>query len=287
MATPTETADSAAAREVAAGFAVLGVGLAIAGCFFPPLELGAAGAFEAASLAVGAFEAAEFTFAVGVSIDVGVAAASPSPANVSVVVGDAIGLAVGYGVGSLLRFGPAVEEAFLRAPARSLPQTARATEEAIAANAARAEATLPEGIVADSRGVHGYLPKPGSRYEGSDFTNAELVAKNRAIRLEYLKESKQIDEAVATMRAEGKSSEEIGRHVVELRNQQKIAARSAMSPEEVARLEAGNIKKYGHPVGPTADKLFKDNKTWEAVIEKSTQKDEAINKLLGIDSKKP
>ena len=67
-----------------------------------------------------------------------------------------------------------------------------------------------------------------------------------------------------------------------MRNQQKVAARSSMTPEGVAELEARNMKKYGHPVGPTADKLYRENDSWEGVIEKATKKDQAINWLLGI-----
>ena len=69
---------------------MLGVGLAIAGCFFPPLELAAAASFETAMAAgaSAAFVAADVSMAIGVGIDVGVAVAHPTPANRAVVVGE-------------------------------------------------------------------------------------------------------------------------------------------------------------------------------------------------------
>ena len=99
--------------------AVLGAGLAIAGCFFPPLELAAGASFEAALAASAstAFVAADASLAIGVGLDLAVAEVHPSPANQAVVVGDLVGLALGYGIGKAIgaavsKFGPAVVEAF-------------------------------------------------------------------------------------------------------------------------------------------------------------------------------
>ena len=136
--TPADPAD-ATAHEVAEGFkwaalgfAVAGVGLAIAGCFFPPLELAAGASFEAALAASAstAFVAADASFAIGVGIDVGVAEVHPTPANQAVVVGDLVGLALGYGAGKVIgaavsKFGPAVVEAFTQRAAQGEAQTLR------------------------------------------------------------------------------------------------------------------------------------------------------------------
>lgn len=56
---------------------------------------------------------ADASMALGVGIDVGVALAHSTPANKAVVVGDALGLAIGYGAGKALgalasKYGPAV-----------------------------------------------------------------------------------------------------------------------------------------------------------------------------------
>ncbi len=259
------------AKEQAGQLALLGLACAIGGLFFPPLEL----------VAVVALEASEAYLVAGVGIDLAVAIDHPTQDNWVTVGSDVLAVALGYVVGKVIvgrlmgalsrRIGPAAGE---EVDAETAP--------------AAVEVPLPEGIEADPRGVYGYMPKPGSRYSKSDFTNPEIVAKNRDVRLKYLSESHRIDESTAEMRTEGKSSEEIARHVVEVRNQQKVDARGDMSSDDVAKLEAGNMEIYGHPVGPTADQLYeKYGESWEKVIAKTTEKDEAINKLLGIQSKKP
>ena len=142
VAPPDPNAGDATAHEVAEGFkwaalglAVLGAGLAIAGCFFPPLELAAGASFEAALAASAstAFVAADASLAIGVGIDLAVAEVHPSPANQAVVVGDLVGLALGYGAGKAIgaavsKFGPAVVEAFAqRAAKEALPEVDPAT----------------------------------------------------------------------------------------------------------------------------------------------------------------
>jgi hypothetical protein len=87
------------------------------------------------------------------------------------------------------------------------------------------------------------------------------------------------------MRSQGVSSENIARRVVLQRNSQKLEARSLMTELEVKGLEAGNIKRYGDPVGPTPDDLFDQYGDWDVVIQKSMKKDPEINLLLGIDPK--
>ena len=114
-------------KWAALGLAVAGVGLAIAGCFFPPLELAAGASFEAALAASAAFVAADASLAIGVGLDVGVAEVHPSPANQAVVVGDLVGLALGYGAGKVIgaavsKFGPEVAEIFARRAAQKALQ---------------------------------------------------------------------------------------------------------------------------------------------------------------------
>ena len=77
--------------------------------------------------------AADASFAIGMGIDVGVAEVHPTPANQAVVVGDLVGLALGYGAGKVIgaavsKFGPAVVEAFAqRAAKEALPEVDPAT----------------------------------------------------------------------------------------------------------------------------------------------------------------
>ena len=141
-----------------------------------------------------------------------------------------------------------------------------------------------EGLVKDSRGVYGYLPKEGSRYYMffDKFMDTDWVARQRLIRQDYLKQSKVLEQTIITMKANKKSPEQIARYVVEQRNLQKVEARAHMLPEEVEALEKGNLKRYDNPIGPSADDLFDSKGSWEAVIESSMKKDPEINKLLGL-----
>ncbi|PXF30707.1 hypothetical protein WH50_14030 [Pokkaliibacter plantistimulans] len=144
---------------------------------------------------------------------------------------------------------------------------------------------LPAGVYPDERGVYGYLPKPSSRYDNPlyDFTDVTFVERNRKIRLDYVSGSQELEQAIARMKVQGASSEQIARRVVLQRNTQKIEARSLMTDEEVKVLESGNIKRYGDPIGPTPDDLFDKYGDWDTVIEKSMQKDPEINILLGVN----
>lgn len=98
------------------------------------------------------------------------------------------------------------------------------------------------------------------------------------------------------MQSEGLSKEDIANHVVETRNQQKVAARENMTAEERVGLEERNIEKYGNSIGPTAENMFNkikdsyidkgiyesDDQVWNIIIQKSMQKDDVINTLLGL-----
>ena len=69
-----------------------------------------------------------------------------------------------------------------------------------------------------------------------------------------------------------------------------------MTAEERAGLEERNIEKYGNPIGPKADSMFNkindsyidkgiyesDDQIWDVIIQKSMQKDDVINTLLGL-----
>nr|WP_232337106.1 LXG domain-containing protein [Lysinibacillus timonensis] len=154
-------------------------------------------------------------------------------------------------------------------------------------------------IYADDNGAYGYLPNEGTAYNKPeyDFTNVEWSKEMQNVRKEYLEASKQLENDIEKMKSEGFSKENIAKHVVEERNQQKIEARENMTPEERSGLEERNIKKYGNPIGPTSESMFNkmkdsyidkgiyksDDQIWEAIIQKSMQKDDVINTLLGLE----
>ncbi|PFD97146.1 type VII secretion protein [Bacillus cereus] len=153
-------------------------------------------------------------------------------------------------------------------------------------------------IHADDKGAYGYLPNGGTAYHKPeyDFTNVEWTKEMQNIRKDYLDASKQLESNIERMTSEGFSKEDIARHVVESRNQQKIVARGDMTATERAGLEERNIKKYGNPIGPTAESMFNkikdsyidkgiyesDEQVWGIIIQKSMQKDDVINTLLGL-----
>jgi hypothetical protein len=159
-----------------------------------------------------------------------------------------------------------------------------AGEEKAGAEGGAANRGLPTGIYADSKGVYGYLPSPGSRYASElyDFTDPSFVARQRDIRIGYLNDTANLEKAINTMRAGGVEEEAIARRVVIQRNSQKIEARALMTADEVSVAGAKSMKDFGHPVGPTPDQMFKKYGDWNIVIEKSMQKDPAINMLLGL-----
>lgn len=90
-------------------------------------------------------------------------------------------------------------------------------------------------------------------------------------------------EAVADhMHEEGRSDEEIARVLVDMRNQAKDITRAGMTPEEVQALEQRNMKKYGNPLGPTADQQYAKYGSWATVIKAATRTSAAVDQELGI-----
>jgi hypothetical protein len=83
------------------------------------------------------------------------------------------------------------------------------------------------------------------------------------------------------MRADGASEENIAIRLSQMRNEDKVAARALMSPEEVQTLEARNMKRYGDPVGPTPQQLYeKYDYSWPRVIDAAYRTDPALNGIL-------
>lgn len=150
----------------------------------------------------------------------------------------------------------------------------------------------------DDNGAYGYLPNEGTAYHTPeyDFTNVDWAKDMQNVRKDYFEASKQLEIDIERMTSEGFSKEDIAKHVVDARNQQKVTARANMTAEERVGLEARNIELYGNPIGPdsqwlfdkTKKKIFKegkyisDNQIWEIIIEKSMVKDDVINTLLGL-----
>ncbi|MDM5186240.1 hypothetical protein QUF99_02045 [Bacillus sp. DX4.1] len=151
-------------------------------------------------------------------------------------------------------------------------------------------------IHVDKKAAYGYSPNEGTTYSKYDFTDIEATKNNHIIRKEYLEQSRKIQEEIDLMVANGASKQEIADKVVEMRNQDKILSRAKMNPEDLAPIEARNMKMYGNKVGPDATWLFKskkaklkdlklnptDDEVWDAVINGSMKKDDVLNTLLGL-----
>ncbi|MCX4835180.1 hypothetical protein OG785_44455 [Streptomyces sp. NBC_00006] len=104
----------------------------------------------------------------------------------------------------------------------------------------------------------------------------------RDIRMRYLDLIGDMDHVRCTMRAEGRSPEEIARRLVDMRNDAKEITRAGMTPEEVRVLEARNMVKYGNPLGPTADQLHAKYGSWEKVADAATRTSRAVDGELGL-----
>ncbi|WP_205604337.1 hypothetical protein [Clostridium argentinense] len=148
----------------------------------------------------------------------------------------------------------------------------------------------------DERAAYGYSPNGGTAYSKYDFTNIEAAKDNRIIRKEYLEQSQKIQKEINSMVANESSKQEIANKVIGMRNQDKILARAKMKPEDLAPIEARNMKIYGDKVGPDATWLFNSKKAklkdlglnptndevWNAVINGAMKKDDVLNTLLGL-----
>ncbi len=149
-----------------------------------------------------------------------------------------------------------------------------------------------EDIYPDSSGAYGYLPKEDTVYSKIDFTDIEKAKANRVIRKEYLGRSEVIENTIDKMKLQGASSEGIAKVVVDMRNKDKVTARVAMAPNEVAELEARNMGILLVLMQMHYSKVIKlqktnpnvtDQEVWDSVIEGAMRKDEVINTLLGIE----
>ncbi|OWA21971.1 hypothetical protein [Streptomyces sp. CS057] len=105
----------------------------------------------------------------------------------------------------------------------------------------------------------------------------------RAQRMRYHDLLEDMERTECAMRAEGRSEEDIARALVQMRNDAKDVVRAGMTPEQVAELEARNQKKYGNPLGPTADQLYLKYGSWEMVSEAATRSSAAVDRELGLE----
>ncbi|MFG2874131.1 hypothetical protein ACGFYU_03845 [Streptomyces sp. NPDC048337] len=103
------------------------------------------------------------------------------------------------------------------------------------------------------------------------------------VRMRYHALLGDMDRTACEMRAQGASEEEIARTLVQMRNDAKDVTRAGMSPEQVRLLEERNMKKYGNPLGPTADQLYAKYGSWSAVSAAATRTNAEVDRELGLE----
>jgi hypothetical protein len=143
---------------------------------------------------------------------------------------------------------------------------------------------VPEQLAPDSRGVYGFMPKPGTQFAASppwpDWSNPAAVAKARATRLLYHEGMAQEAKLETDLRAAGADAETIARQIVELRNVNRMAT---YTKEQLPMLFERNLKEYGRAEGPTYEYLMKKKyKTPEEVIAAGSRTNPAMDVLTGI-----
>ncbi|MFI1225552.1 MULTISPECIES: hypothetical protein [unclassified Streptomyces] len=124
-------------------------------------------------------------------------------------------------------------------------------------------------------------PEPVVCLIRSETPQEREVARDQRMRYHHLLED--MERTECALRAEGRSEEDIARVLVRMRNDAKDVVRAGMTPEQVAELEARNQKKYGNPLGPTADQLYLKYGSWEKVSEAATRSSAAVDRELGLE----
>lgn len=124
-------------------------------------------------------------------------------------------------------------------------------------------------------------PEPVVCLIRSETPQERETARDQRTRYHQLLED--MERTECAMRAEGRSEEDIARTLVQLRNDAKDVVRAGMTPEQVAELEARNQKKYGNPLGPTADQLYMKYGSWEKVADAATRSSAAVDQELGLE----
>lgn len=130
---------------------------------------------------------------------------------------------------------------------------------------------------------HGHCtsPEPVVCLIRSETPEEREIARDQRMRYHQLLVD--MERTECAMRAEGRSEEDIARALVQMRNDAKDVIRAGMTPEQVAELEARNEKKYGNPLGPTADQLYMKYGSWEKVADAATRSSAAVDQELGLE----
>ncbi len=145
-----------------------------------------------------------------------------------------------------------------------------------------------EDIIVNPDAVYGYSPSPQSKrlkeYITYDWTDEVVVNEMRAQREEYHASVSELYEMIKTMRAEGRSTEEIARAVSTRRNEIRMES-YANDPEGLAKVKQSNLENYGNENGGTPEFFFEKYGSWETVLEKSLSTNPGADACLGLYDK--
>lgn len=143
--------------------------------------------------------------------------------------------------------------------------------------------TVPKDLVADARGVYGYVPIPGTQFASSppwpDWTDPQQVAAAREVRLGYHQGLADEVAWVDGMRQKGASDENIARELVDIRNKTRM---SKYTEDKLPMLYERNEREYGNKFGPTYESLLDKYGSADQVILAGTRSNAGMDTLTGI-----
>ncbi|KQP37343.1 hypothetical protein [Pseudorhodoferax sp. Leaf274] len=87
------------------------------------------------------------------------------------------------------------------------------------------------------------------------------------LRAQYEAEVAALGLAAARMLAAGSAEEAAARWIVAQRNALKQRFRAFTPVDDLARLQAWTEARYGNPLGPSADQLHAQGKSWRRIID--------------------
>src|SRR5690554_2401459 len=143
---------------------------------------------------------------------------------------------------------------------------------------------LPNDLVADKRGVYGYLPTEDSQFHSNrwpvDWTDQTQVSTARATRLDYHEGLDKKRVLIGEMRESGYDDEEIAKKLVELRNNDRLS--HYKTPEALNAVYQRNLTRYGNKLGPTFESQLSKYGSAEEVIRAALRSNDSVDVLTGL-----
>jgi len=140
-------------------------------------------------------------------------------------------------------------------------------------------------ILDDPKAVYGFSPDPNSprlgAYADYDWSDPEVVSKNRAERLAYLADYDALYEYSEALRKAGYSTEDIARAVVLRRNELRISS-YAEDPVGLVKAKRSNLLTYGNEFGPSPEFLLSRAGSWEEVLRQSFGSNCGMDACMGL-----